>query len=219
MAAAACRRRGNREQGGKKIKRAYRFREDPEQPKVRINERIRLSPVRLVDEDGTQLGIVPVEEALRIARSKGLDLVEVAPNARPIVCKILDYGRYRYEQEKKAREAKKQQHHVEVKEVKYRPNINEHDFQTKTRRARKFLEQGKHVKVTIMFRRREMRRPENGYEILRKVREELADIAKVDREPTPELEGRDLTMVFSPLKGKPAAPKTETETARKAGSD
>ncbi len=166
-----------------------------------------------MDEDGTQLGIVPVEEALRIARSKGLDLVEVAPNARPIVCKILDYGRYRYEQEKKAREAKKQQHHVEVKEVKYRPNINEHDFQTKTRRARKFLEQGKHVKVTIMFRRREMRRPENGYEILRKVREELADIAKVDREPTPELEGRDLTMVFSPLKGKPAAPKAEAEPA------
>ncbi len=169
-----------------------------------------------MDEDGTQLGIVPVEEALQIARSKGLDLVEVAPNARPIVCKILDYGRYRYEQEKKAREAKKQQHHVEVKEVKYRPNINEHDFQTKTRRARKFLEQGKHVKVTIMFRRREMRRPENGYEILKKVREELADIAKVDREPTPELEGRDLTMVFSPLKGKPAAPKAEAEPAGQA---
>jgi len=172
-----------------------------------------------VDEDGTQLGIVPVEEALQIARSKGLDLVEVAPNARPIVCKILDYGRYRYEQEKKAREAKKQQHHVEVKEVKYRPNINEHDFQTKTRRARKFLEQGKHVKVTIMFRRREMRRPENGYEILKKVREELADIAKVDREPTPELEGRDLTMVFSPLKGKPTQPRAEAEPVQQAESE
>ncbi len=112
----------------------------------------------------------------------------------------MDYGRYRYEQEKKAKEAKRQQHHIEIKEVKYRPNINEHDFQTKTRLARKFLAQGKHVKVTIMFRRREMRRPENGYEILRKVREELADIAKVDREPTPELEGRDLTMVLRPLK-------------------
>jgi len=167
---------------------------------VRINQRIRFSPVRLVDENGEQLGIVPVEEALRIARSKGLDLVEVAPDARPIVCKIMDYGRYRYEQEKKAKEAKRQQHHIEIKEVKYRPNINEHDFQTKTRLARKFLGQGKHVKVTIMFRRREMRRPENGYEILRKVRDELADIAKVDREPTPELEGRDLTMVLRPLK-------------------
>jgi translation initiation factor IF-3 len=149
---------------------------------------------------------VPVEEALQIARSKGLDLVEVAPNARPIVCKIMDYGRYRYEQEKKAREAKRQQHQIEIKEVKYRPNINEHDYQTKTRRARKFLEQGKHVKVTIMFRRREMRRPENGYEILRKVRDDLADVAKVDREPTPELEGRDLTMVLSPLKQKASSP-------------
>lgn len=204
------------QQGGKKIKRRDRFREDPEQPKVRINERIRLSPVRLVDEDGTQLGIVPVEEALRTARAKGLDLVEVAPDARPIVCKIMDYGRFRYEQEKKAREAKKQQHQVELKEVKYRPNINEHDFQTKTRRARKFLEQGKHVKVTIMFRRREMRRPENGYEILRKVREELQEVAKVDREPTPELEGRDLTMVMSPLKTRPAPKKQEqvSETAQ-----
>ena len=150
-----------------------------------------------------------MEEALRTARAKGLDLVEVAPGARPIVCKIMDYGRFRYEQEKKAREAKKQQHQIELKEVKYRPNINEHDFQTKTRRARKFLEQGKHVKVTIMFRRREMRRPENGYEILRKVREELKDVAKVDREPTPELEGRDLTMVMSPLKTKPAKKKPE----------
>ncbi len=149
---------------------------------------------------------MPVEEALQIARSKGLDLVEVAPNARPIVCKIMDYGRYRYEQEKKAREAKRQQHQIEIKEVKYRPNINEHDYQTKTRRARKFLEQGKHVKVTIMFRRREMRRPENGYEILRKVRDDLADVAKVDREPTPELEGRDLTMVLSPLKQKASSP-------------
>jgi len=162
--------------------------------------------VRLVGEDGAQLGIVPVEEALRTARERGLDLVEVAPDARPIVCKILDYGRYRYEQEKKAREAKKQQHIIDIKEVKYRPNINEHDFQTKTKRARQFLEQGKHVKVTIMFRRREMRRPENGYEILRKVREELADIARVDREPTEELGGRDLTMVMIPGK-----PKTVTQ--------
>jgi len=167
---------------------------------VRINERIRLSPVRLIDEDGEQLGVVAVDEALRIARSKGLDLVEVAAGSRPIVCKIMDYGRFRFEQEKKAREAKKQQHLVEVKEVKFRPNINIHDFETKVRLARKFLEQGKHVKVTIMFRMREMRRPENGYEILRRVREELREIAKVDREPKRELEGRDLTMVVRPIK-------------------
>jgi translation initiation factor IF-3 len=156
--------------------------------------------VRLVDEEGNQVGVVPVDEALKLARAKGLDLVEVAANSRPIVCKIMDYGRFRYEQEKKAREAKKLQHSVEIKEVKYRPNINIHDFETKTRQARKFLDQGKHVKVTIMFRLRELRRPENGYEILQRVREELEDVARVDREPSPELEGRDLTMVLRPAK-------------------
>jgi len=181
------------------IIRKFAFRDDPDAPQVRINERIRLSPVRLVDDEGNQVGVVPVEEALKMAREKGLDLVEVAANSRPIVCKIMDYGRFRYEQEKKAREAKKQQHAVEVKEVKYRPNINIHDFETKTRKARKFLEEGKHVKVTIMFRMREMRRPENGFDLLQRVADDLADIAKVDQMPT-RLEGRDLTMVVRPVK-------------------
>ena len=184
---------------GRTTIRKYAFREDPEAPQVRINERIRLSPVRLVDDEGNQVGVVPVEEALALAREKGLDLVEVAATSRPIVCKIMDYGRFRYEQEKKAREAKKQQHSVEVKEVKYRPNINIHDFDTKTKRARKFIDQGKHVKVTIMFRMREMRRPENGFDLLRRVAEDLGDVAKVDRMPD-RLEGRDLTMVMRPLK-------------------
>lgn len=179
--------------------RKYAFRDDPEAPQVRINERIRLSPVRLIDDEGNQIGVLPVDEALKMARDRGLDLVEVAANSRPIVCKIMDYGRYRYEQEKKAREAKKQQHQIDIKEVKYRPNINIHDFETKTRRARQFLEQGKHVKVTIMFRMREMRRPENGFELLRRVAEELEDIAKIDQMPT-RLEGRDLTMVVRPVK-------------------
>ena len=201
MSAAA----GGREQSiensnqGRTTIRKYAFREDPDAPQVRINERIRLSPVRLVDDEGNQVGVVPVEEALALAREKGLDLVEVSANSRPIVCKIMDYGRFRYEQEKKAREAKKQQHQVDIKEVKYRPNINIHDFDTKTRRARKFLDQGKHVKVTIMFRMREMRRPENGFELLKRVAEDLKDIAQVDRMPT-RLEGRDLTMVLRPLK-------------------
>jgi translation initiation factor IF-3 len=181
------------------IIRKFAFRDDPDAPQVRINERIRLSPVRLVDDEGNQVGVVPVEEALKLAREKGLDLVEVAANSRPIVCKIMDYGRFRYEQEKKAREAKKQQHAVEVKEVKYRPNINIHDFETKTRKAREFLEEGKHVKVTIMFRMREMRRPENGFDLLQRVADELADVAKVDQMPT-RLEGRDLTMVVRPAK-------------------
>ncbi len=196
--AVANNRSDNVNQGRTTI-RKYAFREDPEAPQVRINERIRLSPVRLVDDEGNQVGVVPVEEALALAREKGLDLVEVAATSRPIVCKIMDYGRFRYEQEKKAREAKKQQHSVEVKEVKYRPNINIHDFDTKTRRARKFIDQGKHVKVTIMFRMREMRRPENGFNLLRRVAEDLADVAKVDRMPD-RLEGRDLTMVMRPLK-------------------
>jgi translation initiation factor IF-3 len=183
----------------REIIRKFAFREDPEAPQVRINERIRLSPVRLIGADGEQIGVVPVEEALQMARDEGLDLVEVAASSRPIVCKIMDYGRFRFEQEKKAREAKKQQHQIEIKEVKYRPNINIHDFETKTRRARKFLEQGKHVKVTIMFRMREMRRPENGFELLRRVAEELQDVAKLERMPD-RLEGRDLTMLMRPLK-------------------
>ncbi len=181
------------------IIRKFAFRDDPDAPQVRINERIRLSPVRLVDDEGNQVGVVPIEEALKLAKEKGLDLVEVAANTRPVVCKIMDYGRFRYEQEKKAREAKKQQHAVEVKEVKYRPNINIHDFETKTRKAREFLGEGKHVKVTIMFRMREMRRPENGFDLLQRVADDLADVAKVDQMPT-RLEGRDLTMVVRPVK-------------------
>ncbi len=155
--------------------------------------------MRLIGDDGEQLGVVSIDEALRIARSKNLDLVEVSANSRPIVCKILDHGRYRFEQEKKAKEAKRQQHNIEVKEVKMRPNINTHDFHTKLRHARRFLDQGKHVKVTIMFRMREMRRPENGFDLLRRVREELVEVAKADRIPT-SLEGRDLTMVVRPVK-------------------
>jgi len=191
--------RSNNRNDWRTIIRKFAFRDDPDAPQVRINERIRLSPVRLVDDEGNQVGVVPIEEALKLAKEKGLDLVEVAATTRPIVCKIMDYGRFRYEQEKKAREAKKQQHAVEVKEVKYRPNINIHDFETKTKKARKFLEEGKHVKVTIMFRMREMRRPENGFDLLRRVAEDLEDIAKVDQMPN-KLEGRDLTMVVRPVK-------------------
>jgi translation initiation factor IF-3 len=153
----------------------------------------------LIDDEGNQVGVVPVDEALRIARDKGLDLVEVAANSRPIVCKIMDYGRFRFEQEKKNREAKRQQHQIEIKEVKLRPNINSHDFETKLRHARRFLGQGKHVKITIMFRMREMRRPENGFELLARVREDLGEIAVAEQIPT-RLEGRDLTMVMRPAK-------------------
>jgi len=160
---------------------------------------IRLSPVRLVDEEGNQVGVVPLEEALSLARSRGLDLVEVAPTARPIVCKIMDWGRYRYEQEKKARAARRKEHQIEVKEVKFRPGVADHDFHTKLDMVRRFIEQGKHVKITIMFRRREMRRPENGYEVIQRIKAELADIVRVDRDAG-SIEARDLTMVLSPAR-------------------
>jgi translation initiation factor IF-3 len=187
-----CRRREGRTiLRGKKT-----FREPPPLPEHRINDRINFSPVRLIGHDGAQIGIVPLELAKEKAQEQGMDLVEVAPEARPIVCKIMDYGRFLYEQEKKAKEAKKRQQTVEIKEVKLRPAIDDHDFQTKVKMAERFLRKGNKVKVTVMFRRREMRRPENGYEVLARVQEELADIATVEQMPPPTLEGRDLSMVL-----------------------
>jgi translation initiation factor IF-3 len=154
--------------------------------------------VRLVGADGEQVGVVPVEEARARAKDQGLDLVEIAPNARPPVCKIMDYGRFTFEQDKRAKEAKRKQHRVETKEVKFRPNIGDHDFETKVRMAERFLKDGYHVKLTIMFRMRELRRPENGYELLRRASDELSEVASVQTAPPKELTGRDLTMVLMP---------------------
>lgn len=152
----------------------------------------------MVDAEGEQVGVIPVDEARQMAADRGLDLVEIAPNARPPVCKIMDYGRFIFERDKKAKEAKRKQHTVETKEVKFRPNIGDHDFDTKVRRAEKFLKSGYHVKLTIMFRMREMRRPENGYEILRRATEELAEVAQIENPPPKALSGRDLSMVLRP---------------------
>jgi translation initiation factor IF-3 len=174
------------------------FREPPPKPEHRINDRIRVSPVRLINEDGQQVGVVPVEEARAIARDHEQDLVEIAPNVRPPVCRVMDYQRWKFEQDKKAKSAKKQQHQIDIKEVKFRPNISDHDFLTKVRNARKFLEKGQHVKLTVMFRRREMRRPENGYELLHRAVAELDGVAVTEREPPSKMEGRDLTMVVKP---------------------
>ncbi|MFN2420135.1 MAG: translation initiation factor IF-3 [Gemmatimonadota bacterium] len=162
----------------------------------RVNQQIRLSPVRLIDDGGEQIGIVPVDEALAKARDKNLDLVEVAPNARPPVCKIMDYGRYKYEQAKAEREARKKQHVTQMKEIKMRPNIEEHDFEFKTRHIRRFLEERNKVKVTIMFRGREMAHTENGMEVLDDVIEELGDLAIVEQQP--RMEGRNLFLILSP---------------------
>ncbi len=163
----------------------------------RINQHIRKSPVRLIDEDGTQLGIVPIEEARDKARERGLDLVEVGPDADPPVCRILDWGKLRYEKQKKEREAKRKTQTIEVKEVKYRPTIDVHDRDRKTDRARKFLEQGNKVKVTIFFRYRQLRRPQLGQEILDHVQQQLADVAVVEHR-TRGLEGRQMTMILAP---------------------
>jgi translation initiation factor IF-3 len=166
--------------------------------KTRINSQIRISPVRVIDTDGEQLGILPIDRAVEIAEQKGLDLVEVAPMARPPVCRIMDYGKFRYEEQRKAREARKKQHHVQLKEVKMRPGIEEHDFEFKTRHARRFLEEGNKVKVTMMFRGRQMAHPEIGRQVLERVAREVEDLGKVELSPT--MEARSMTMVIAPLK-------------------
>ncbi len=161
-----------------------------------MNHQIRISPVRLIAEDGEQLGVVAVDEAMRIANDRGLDLVEVAPMARPPVVKIMDYGKYRFEQAKAARAAKKKQHVIHMKEVKYRPGISNHDFEFKTRHARSFIQEGNKVKVTMMFRGRQVMRPELGQEVLNRVVDQLKDIAKIEADA--KLDGRNMTLVLAP---------------------
>jgi translation initiation factor IF-3 len=153
--------------------------------------------VRLIGPEGEQMGIVAIEDARREAQDRGLDLVEVGPKADPPVVRILDWGKLKYERDKKKRESKKKAHVIDVKEVKYRPNIEDHDYEIKTNRARKFLEQGKKVKVTIFFRYRQLRRPELGAEILDRVAKELADVSEVESRTT-GLEGRRMLMVLGP---------------------
>ncbi len=163
---------------------------------MRINRQIRISPVRVIGDDGEQLGIMPVDEALTTAEEKGLDLVEVAPDSRPPVVRIMDYGKFKYEQARKARTAKKKQHNVHLKEVKFRPGIEEHDIDFKLRHARRFLEEGNKVKATMMFRGRQMAHPELGREVLLRVAGELDDVGKMESQPV--LEGRNMVMVLAP---------------------
>lgn len=163
---------------------------------LRVNEEIRTREIRLVSDDGEQLGIMSPKDALKIAMEKGLDLVEVAPAAKPPVCKIMDIGRYKYEQSKRDREARKKQHVVSVKEVKLRPNIEDNDFNTKVRNAIRFLEDGDKVKVTIMFRGREMSHPELGKELLDRVAEVVKEIGSLERGA--KLEGKNMSMIISP---------------------
>lgn len=164
--------------------------------RVRVNRQIRISPVRVISPEGEQLGILPVDQALAMAEERGLDLVEVAPTARPPVCRIMDYGKYKYEEARKARQARKRQHQVQIKEVKFRPGIELHDFDFKVRHARRFLEEGNKVKATMMFRGRQMAHPELGREVLTRVAEAVGDVGRVESEPV--MEGRNMTMILAP---------------------
>jgi translation initiation factor IF-3 len=165
-------------------------------PRVRVNRQIRISPIRVIAPDGSQLGVMSVDEALAAAQERGLDLVEVAPLARPPVAKIMDYGKFKFEQAKAARAAKKKQHVIHLKEVKFRPGIDDHDFAFKTRHAREFLQDGNKVKVTMMYRGRQMAHLELGREVLERVAAALKDVAKIEQEA--RLEGRNMSMVLAP---------------------
>ena len=154
--------------------------------------------MRVIADDGAQLGIIPTDEALRRAEEKGLDLVEVQPMARPPVCKIMDYGKFKYQQKRKAAEQKQNQKTIEVKEVKFRPKTGKHDFDTKVRHLREFLGEGDKAKVTIMFRGREIVHPEIGHDVLKRVAEAITDVAMI--ELAPRMEGRSMFMVVAPAK-------------------
>jgi translation initiation factor IF-3 len=157
---------------------------------------IRISPVRVISDAGEQLGVLSIEDALAAAEARGLDLVEVAPMARPPVVKIMDYGKYKFEEAKAARAAKKKQHVIDIKEVKFRPGIDDHDFDFKTRHMREFLGEGNKVKVTMMFRGRQMARIDLGKAVLDRVAAALADIGKIEFDA--RLEGKNMTMVIAP---------------------
>ncbi|WP_245671917.1 translation initiation factor IF-3 [Desulfuribacillus stibiiarsenatis] len=161
-----------------------------------INEGIKAREVRLIDAEGEQLGIVPLKEALQLATDRNLDLVNVAPTANPPVCKIMDYGKFHYEQTKKEKEARKNQKIISIKEVRLSTNIEENDFQTKLRSVRKFLEKGDKVKATIRFRGRQIAHSELGRDVLMKLYENVKDIATMER--TPKMEGRSMLMILNP---------------------
>lgn len=168
----------------------------PQEP--RINHQIRVEKIRLVGADGEMVGVVTVAEAIKMAEAAGVDLVEVSPNAAPPVCKLLDYGKYKYMLQKKANEARKKQKIIQVKEIKLRPMIDKHDLEVKMKAVHKFLEEGDKVKFTLRFRGREMSHQELGLKVLNQVKAELADLVKIESEP--RLEGRQMVMMVSPAK-------------------
>ncbi len=167
--------------------------------RVRTNERIRVREIRVIDDNGEQLGVMPPPQALALARGKGLDLVEISPTAQPPVCRIMDFGKYQYEQQKRTRAAKKHQKVIEVKEIKFRPKVDEHDYDFKKKHIERFIEDGDKVKATIFFRGREMAHPEIGRRILERLSGELVDVAIV--ESSPQKEGNQMHMILAPKPG------------------
>jgi translation initiation factor IF-3 len=197
-------------------------RRPPERDTTRINERIRVAQVRLIGADGEQLGIVDTSEALKRAQDADLDLVEVAPNSKPPVTRLLDYSKYKYEQEQKQKQARKHQQQVNVREIKLRPKIADHDYETKRGHVERFLRQQDKVKITIMFRGREQAHPERGRALLQRLFEDLDGLAVIESEPLQE--GRNMSMLLAP--GKAAAkeaedrpPEAEEKPAEAAGED
>ena len=185
------------------------------EPQTRINDAIRVPRVRLIDENGDQLGIKQTDEAREYAYGKGLDLVEVAAQADPPVARVMDYGKYRYELEQKAKAARKNQTQIHVKEIKFRPKIGQHDYETKKGHVVRFLNQRAKVKVTIMFRGREREHPERGRDLLMRLAEEVKELGTIEVQPL--LEGRNMTMVLGPTKN--AGMKRDAEAEEQLGSE
>jgi translation initiation factor IF-3 len=173
-------------------------RRPPERDSTRVNDRIRVPEVRVIGEDGSQIGVMRTDEALRYAQERDLDLVEVAPEARPPVCRVLDYSKYKYEQAQKQKSARKHQQRIIIREIKFRPKIGEHDYATKKGHVERFLRAKHKVKITIMFRGRETTHPERGSMILERLAEELGALATIEQRPN--LEGRNMTMLLGPSK-------------------
>jgi translation initiation factor IF-3 len=164
--------------------------------RVRVNEQIRVPEVRLIGADGKQVGVMPLKEALALAEEAHLDLVEIAPQASPPVCRVMDYGKFKYQQSKKQQEARRRQTTIQVKEIKVRPKIEEHDMGFKLKNTRRFLAEGDKVKISVIFRGREIAHPDRGYRILAQMAEALADVGGIEQEP--KLEGRNLSMIVTP---------------------
>lgn len=183
----------------------------------RLNDEIRAKECRLIAYDGTQMGIYPVEQAQRIADDEGYDLVEIAPQAEPPVCRIMDYGKFKYDQAIKAKQARKNQSKVETKEMKFRPKIDVGDYTTKKKHVMRFLEAGNKVKITIMFRGREMAHPELGLTILERLADDLKDEAVIENQP--KMEGRNMHMLIAPLPAAVAAKKKKENEKKEEGND